>query len=120
MLVQPGMVVRSVGGKTGVVIDDEFGVCSGNETLVVWEGTDFGLGSPTEDLEIVGPENAKADLKRCGAGRGEQCCIFLTVGMDGPECARHTGLRTTILVHARGMNAQRYPLEMYPNCQLTD
>lgn len=111
-------VVEAPGGVRGVVIRDEFCVCDTDETLVAWEGVLGNLGFPTEKLKVIGPENAIADLKKCGAGQGEKCCIFLTVGPRGASCERFGHLHTSIIFRKDKMNAQREPREMYPNCQL--
>ncbi len=104
--------------KQGVTVNDSFNICGSWEALVVYEGTTYGLGTDEKDLEIVGPEDAAIrDPKKCGAGRGEKCCIFLVVGTDGFECQRFGQLRTSIQFRS-GMVAKREPLMMFPDCQL--
>jgi len=116
------MVVRNKKtGKKGVTVDDAPGIlccCSDDETPVVYEGDTAFKGTPTEDLEVIGPENAIADFKKCGAGRGKQCCIFLTG--DRPGCERFGQLRFDIIMRKEKMSAQREPIEPYPKCQLTN
>lgn len=107
-------------GKTGVTVDDAPGMlscCSNEETPVVYEGYTAFMGTPTDILEVMGSENAKADLKKCGAGT-ENCCIFLTVGRSGPECERFGQLRFDIIMRKESMNAKREPTKLYPKCQL--
>lgn len=110
-------------GKKGVTVDDTPGmlsVCSDEETPVVYEGDTGFDGTLTTDLKVIGPENAVADLKKCGAGKGKQCCIFLSVGRNGPDCERHGSLRFDIIMRKEKMNAKREPTEPYPKCQLTN
>jgi len=58
-------------------------------------------------------------FKRCGIGKGADCCIFLIVGRNGFECARDTsGHDTLVLRKHQGMVAQREPTEPFPGCQL--
>ncbi len=115
------MVVRNKKtGQKGVTVDDTPGIlscCSDEETPVVYERDTTSMGTPTEDLEMIGPENAVADLKKCGAGT-DKCCIFLTVGRNGPECDRFGRLRFDIIMRKESMNAKREPTEPYPACQL--
>lgn len=108
-------------GKKGVTIDDAPDVvhcCSDEETPVVYEGETTSKRTRTEDLEVIGPENAIADMEKCGAGTGRKCCIFLTG--DRPGCARFGELRFYILERKKQMKAQREPTEPYPKCQLTN
>jgi hypothetical protein len=117
------MVVRNKRTKRiGVTVDDAPGIlscCSDEETPVVYEGDAGFTGTPTKDLEIIGPENAIADLQKCGAGT-EKCCIFLVVDEDGPKCERFGQLRFNIIMRKEKMKAQREPRELYPKCQLTN
>lgn len=61
-----------------------------------------------------------ADIDRCGVGMGEQCCCYLLVGRDGPECAKVGKFQRMLQDRAetRRMGAIRVPTEDYPNCQL--
>lgn len=114
-----GIVVRDViTGKIGVTVDDIADTCSPEETPVVFEGETSFLGIGTEELEVLGPEKAVADLKRCGAGQGKQCCVFLVIGEKGPECQRFAEMRNSLIFRKEEMGAQREPTEMYPRCQL--
>ncbi|MBI2624777.1 MAG: hypothetical protein HYW70_00335 [Candidatus Nealsonbacteria bacterium] len=115
-----GMVVKNkVTEKKGVVVDDPFGCCASFETPVAYEGsTSLFIGTDTKDLKVIGPENAKADLMKCGAGQGKKCCIFLVVGSSGPECQRFGDMRLDIIFRKDKMTAQREPTKLYPNCQL--
>jgi len=69
-----------------------------------------------EAFEIIGPENAIADPKKCGAGLGKECCIFLVAGSNGFECARYSSMRYDL--QFRTMNAKRDPSAPYPLCQI--
>lgn len=106
-------------GRKGVVVTDPFGACDETEVPVIFEGDDGFVGIPADDLEDLGPENAQADLEKCGAGRGAECCIFLAVGANGSECARFGALRWSIIFRKEKMNARREPKEPYPQCQLS-
>jgi len=59
-------------------------------------------------------DHTKPDPIKCGAGRGEECCIFLTAGSKGFECERFGSLRDMLI--SRTMNAKRNPEEPYPQC----
>lgn len=100
----------------GVVVSDPYGCCDSHEVPVVYEGTTAFLGTDINILKELEDESPKADLIGCGAGKGKDCCIFLTVGKDGPECQRFTSLRNTLIFKKEKMNAQREPTEMYPKC----
>jgi len=65
----------------------------------------------------VSEHEDQADFKRCGVGRGAECCAYLVAAGSGAECGR-VGMKTTIdgLVHR--MNAKRQPVEAWPDCQL--
>lgn len=112
------VVQHSSTDRKGVVVTDSFGVCGDLEVPVVFEGENVFLGMSISELKIIGPENAKATLEKCGAGKGAACCIFLIMGANGPECVRFGGLRWQIISRKEFMNAQREPTELYPNCQL--
>jgi hypothetical protein len=117
------VVLNKKTGKKGVTVDDAPGMlycCSDEETPVAYEGDTAFMGTLTKDLKVIGPENAVADLKKCGAGKGKQCCIFLSVGRNGAECERHGSLRFDIIMRKEKMSAQREPTEPYPKCQLTN
>ena len=114
-----GTLVRNKNTKVvGVVVDDPFNCCSEKEVPVLYEGVTFSSGTFPENLEIIGQENAQADLEKCGAGQGENCCIFLVIGETGPECERFGSLRTS-LIFKEGMVAKREPAQLFPNCQLS-
>ena len=122
MDIKPQTLVKNKkDGRVGVVITEPWGCCVSGEFPVVYEGTDSFLGTFAKDLEIIGPENAIADPKKCGAGKGKECCIFLVFGgRDGKfGCGRfESGIRWTLIEREGKMNAQRHPTEMYPKCQL--
>lgn len=109
-------VRRKSDGRLGVVVNDNFDCCLITEVPVVYDGSTSFLGTDHTDLEDLGPENAIADLLRCGAGKGTECCIFLTVGVEGACCKRFSSLRDTLIV--KDMNAQRNPPEPYPECMI--
>lgn len=69
-------------------------------------------------FEVIRRENAVADLKGCGAGQEKECCIFLVVGSNGPECQRFGHLRETLQFRKSKMVAQREPVEPFPECQI--
>jgi hypothetical protein len=115
---EQGTVVEK-NGKRGVVIDDLPGmlsVCSPEGVMVVWDGEDFGEEENPETLNVIGKENAICDPKKCGAGCGADCCIFMVVGPGGFSCERFTGLRMTLEMAT--MTAKRRPKEMFPKCYL--
>jgi hypothetical protein len=107
-------------GKFGVVVSDlpaYLSVLGPGEVSVVYDGSTVADGTDPESLEIIGPENAVADLQKCGAGKGADCCIFLVLdGKKGFECQRFGEMRWTLVF--REMNAKREPKELFPRCQL--
>jgi len=117
-VIQTKTLVKNKEGITGVVVDDPFGCRGSGEVPVVYEGTTHFKGTNFEDLEIIGPENAIADLKKCGAGLGKDTCIFLIIGSKGPECQRFGELRYDLITRKSSMIANREPTELYPKCQL--
>ena len=113
------VVRRRDNGVLGVVCPDLPGLLSCNgpeEVSVVYDGDTAALGTDWRDLELVGPENAVADLEKCGAGRGEDACIFLTVAGGGAVCERFGAMRSNLIF--RTMNAKRNPAQLYPRCQI--
>jgi len=105
-------------GKMGVVVSDPYGCCADFEVPIVYDGETSFSGTDKKILEDLGPEDAKPDMKKCGAGRQEECCIFLTMGGNGWECQRHGSLRNTLIFQKSKMTAKREPSEPYPKCQL--
>jgi len=101
-------------GKFGHVIQDSFGCCSNEEDLIVYDRTNTGLGTDRAILEEVTEEPPIPDMNRCGAGKGKECCIFLTMSPDGPVCERFTTMRDALIF--KTMNAERNPKEPYPEC----
>lgn len=94
--------------------------CEDDETPVVFGGTNFSAGTPTSELTVIGPENAVPDPKRCGAGRRDECCIFLVLGPNGFECERHGAGRYRLIFAKRRMSAQREPTALYPGCMFDE
>ena len=68
--------------------------------------------------EIVRPPNPYPH--KCGAGRGEACCIFLTAGGGGFHCERFGPLDEALRHRAPTMNARRIPGDEtpYPDCMI--
>lgn len=116
---QEQMVVEHIPtGRIGVTTSDLPGYLSCNgpgEVTVVYNGTTVGDGTNENELRVVGPENAVADFHKCGAGKGSECCIFLTSGPNGTSCERFSSLRWSLIF--RTMTAERNPPEPYPACQ---
>lgn len=104
-------------GRRGVVVDDLYSCCSEDETPVVFTGTASFKGTPTAELTIIGPEEAIPEPVKCGAGKGDDCCIFLVCGTGGFECQRFGDLRYQLIF--TNMTAKRHPLKMFPECYLT-
>lgn len=113
-----GLHVRNkINGKTGYTVDDLGGmmsVCGEGEVLVEYEGTTYGNGTMETDLEVIGTYAATPDPAKCGAGRGKEACIFLTVGAGGFTCERFGALHNALIF--RTMTAERHPSENYPEC----
>ena len=109
-------------GRIGVVVSEpSWETCVVGEFPVVYEGETVPLATFAEDLEVIGLENAIADMEKCGAGKGEECCMFLVFGggSSGFQCGRFKdGLRWTLIARKEKMKAKRHPTEMYPKCQL--
>jgi hypothetical protein len=115
MIIQRGTVVEHE-GKRGVVVDDFMSCCGAGETPVVYYGDSGFTGTPTAELQIIGPENPIADPQKCGAG-DKRCCIFLTLGVTGWNCERHGTLRYALIFAKSRMNASRHPVAKFPYCQ---
>ena len=113
------IVRRKSNGALGVVVQDRFNCCTPSEVPIVYHGTTLFLGTEIDDLEEVGPENAVADFRKCGAGQGAECCVFLTGGAKGADCERFGTFRDTLLFKSN-MNAKRNPAEPYPECMIFD
>jgi len=105
-------------GRRGVTCPDFMNCCDPDETPVVFDGESSFRGVLTASLTQIGPEQAVPDLKRCGAGRSADCCIFLTIGPRGAECARFSSLRYTLIFKKDTMTAKREPTTLYPGCLL--
>lgn len=112
-------------GRIGVVVSEPWETCVVEEFPVVYgvvyEGETALLATFAEDLEVIGPENAIADMEKCGAGKGKECCVFLVFGgRDGKlVCGRfESGIRWNLIAREGKMKAKRHPTEMYPKCQL--
>jgi hypothetical protein len=104
-------------GDIGYVVEDLGGILSvaeDNEVMVVYEGTTYASATNEDDIEIIGKYEAIPDPKKCGAGRGKECCIFLTVGSNGFNCERFSSMRNSLIF--RTMNSERSPAENYPDC----
>jgi len=101
-------------GAIAHVVSDSFGVCGDSEELLVYDGTSYGCGTDKDEIEEIEQIVPIPNPEECGAGKGEKCCIFLTVSAKGFECERFSGLRDTLIF--RTMNAKRHPEEPYPDC----
>lgn len=116
----PQLIVKNKEtGGVGVTCDDLPGLlnCNGpDEISVVYDGTIIASGTDYRVLEIIGQENAIADLHKCGAGKGEECCIFLTFDPNGIKCQRFGDLRWSLVFLK--MNSKRCPKEPFPRCQI--
>lgn len=109
-----GTRVMNKEGQMGHVINDSFRCCGDNEVLVVYDGTNTGLGTDEGSLEEVEQAILIPDIEKCGGGRGKECCIFLTMSGDGPCCEKFTPLRDSLIF--KTMSAKRNPIEPYPKC----
>ena len=112
-------------GERGVVAQSPLAIYFPGEVAVLWEdGFDQEVSSFYDPAELtsVGREEPVADLKRCGSGRGAECCIFLTMEGEGPTCQRFLSLHAMLLERAKKgeMGSRRIPKELFPNCQLLD
>lgn len=61
------------------------------------------------------------DMKGCGAGRGADCCIYLTASPSGICCERGGELHNTLVAKQPEMNARRMPgigEQPYPTCMI--
>lgn len=114
------MLVRhKESGRVGVVCPTSRFLQEDGPLSVVFEGdghsTTLLCMGGEKAFEVLGPENAVADLKKCGAGQGEECCIFLVGGSNGPECQRFGSLRE--ILQFRKMVSKRESTEPFPMCQ---
>ncbi len=74
--------------------------------------------------EVALPQNdgPVPDFKRCGGGKGEACCTFLTLGADGFCCERNGPLHQTLVERTQrpDWSSKRMPTEPWPHCQLVE
>ena len=116
---RPQLVVRNKAtGSIGITCWDlpEPLSCIGpDQVSVVYNNTTVSVRTDYRKLQIIGPENAVADLDKCGAGKGEETCIFLVIGHNGAECQRFGSLRWDLIF--RTMNVKRHPEKLFPKCQ---
>ena len=101
-------------GEEGFVVRDSFNCCTEDELAIVYDGETSFLGTDKSLLVDIDYEIPIPDLKKCGAGQGKECCIFLTMTADGPECQRFTSMRDSLIF--KTMTAERDPSEPYPEC----
>lgn len=109
-------------GRIGVVVDDlpgMFSCCTSEETPVVYEGMSACVGTLTDKLEVIGPENAVADPRGCGLGTEKDCCIFLGVNPSGFTCERYGPLRWSLIFRVREIGSQREPVALFPACRVS-
>ena len=112
---EAGDLVRKTDtSEEGVVVTDSFGCCSSDEVPVVFFGTSHFEGTLAEKLEVIGRYEAQPDPVKCGAGRGADCCIFLTTSPNGFECQRFSHMRNILIF--KKMSAERNPTEPFPEC----
>lgn len=118
-MIEPRTVVEDVeNGRRGVVIPDYWGLNDGCKGVqVVWSGVDMvgGQYAPLTVLKVIGPENAKVDIDKCGRGGGSAACIWAIATPTGLECGRFSGFRQSL--DAGKWRAKRRPVLMYPDCQ---
>lgn len=77
------------------------------------------LGVPAEEVTLSDSiEPVEPDFKKCGAGRGSQCCVFLVMGPWGFQCARKGPLDSGIRRSVPRLKAKRIPTEDYPGCMI--
>jgi len=118
-MIKPRTIVKNKKTKIkGVVIEDSYGICGLSTALVIYENTNWPVETDVKNLKVIGLENAKADFKKCGRGKGKEACIFLFFDGKRFECQRFGPMRDAILALKKKMTAKREPLELYPNCQL--
>jgi hypothetical protein len=62
----------------------------------------------------------QADLKKCGVGKGKDCCAYLMVTPGGSECGRADPMMKEVIekrVRNGHMIAARLPDKEFPKCQ---
>ncbi len=101
--------------KIGVVVSDIMSCCDETEVPIEYEGTSTFQGTDISIIEDLGLVNPQPNFSACGAGKMENCCIFLTVGPQGISCERFSSLRNSLMF--KTMSAKRQPTEAYPNCK---
>lgn len=81
---------------------------------VAYDGLDPHYVKEGTMFVIIGQETPTADLVRCG--RGENACIFATVGGDGLRCERYTNFHWSLYYKQREMRSKRVPTLPWPKC----
>jgi hypothetical protein len=112
------LVRNKTTGQSGGVINDGFGCCTEDEVLVAYEGDNCVRPTRIDQLEIMGPDNAKPSPGGCGMCLDDKCCIYFTLTPRGFICERFGYLRTSLLFRRHDMVAKRCPTELFPACQL--
>ena len=111
-----GMRVEHKDGRLGMVVQDIMNCCAADEVPIVFDGVAHFEGINEDNLTALGVPKHKPDPKKCGVGKGADCCIFLTAGADGFACEKFGSLRNTLII--KTMTAKRDPVEYYPDCMI--
>lgn len=102
-------------GKTGVVVENLWDCCEGNEVPVVYDETDYFAGTIKENLERIGKYDNNCADEKCGLGAGEQTCRYLGMAAGRLICQRFSDSRYPIIFSET--EAQGSPRGLYPKCQ---
>lgn len=104
-------------GCKGVVVPDFMNCCTEVETPVVYDETDFTLGTISGELKATGTYDERAaSIKLCGGGAGQCTCKWLGIDADGERCLRFSDLRYDIMFRSN-MVASGSPVSRFPDCQ---
>jgi|GEM_PF-1613662 len=106
-------------GKIGVIMpQSQFFPEDGPHRVCFVEGRGTNSYESDDEFEVIGKEAPIANMQKCGAGKGEKCCIFMTMSGKDLICNRFTSMDETLRFHKAEMSAKREPHELFPDCQL--
>ncbi|MFA5050599.1 MAG: hypothetical protein WC499_00575 [Patescibacteria group bacterium] len=118
-----GMEGISCGNLVGP-IQGVFSHCNLDETAVLFfgDGIIAAIAVKTDELKVIELEKEIkiTDIKKCGGGRGKDCCIFLRLvqKLGSVQCIRCDNIERKIAMTQNHNGGERIPTERYPGCQI--
>jgi len=125
----PKQTIVSYKGMTGVScgnlvgpIQGVFSYCNEDETAVLFFGDNViaAIAIKTDELKVEGFEEIKIlEIRKCGGGKGKDCCIFLQLikKFGGVHCVRCDDVERKTALTENHNGGERIPTERFPECQ---